>query len=325
LHHGWMSVESQPGRGSTFHIYLPVSTPTIDQALALEDDRKLPVVSGAALPALARLLLKPIANSGLINALNDLALGEPEGSMLIVEDDPQTRRLHRRLIAAHFPRYSIHEAGNGQAALDMLARETPSLIMLDLVMPEVDGFTVLEAVRANPRTMVVPVLVLSGRALSSAEIRRLSAARVTFQTKDVLSDPELAEALRRMLSHDSSLPLHTSALVKQAIAFIQQHYHEPITLQELADTLGVSKNYLGRIFHQEVGLTPWEYLIRYRVLRAKELLLTTGATVAEVAARVGFDTATYFNRIFQREVGCSPRAFRAQPAQPAEPDTPQMG
>ena len=49
------------------------------------------------------------------------------------------------------------------------------------------------------------------------------------------------------------------------------------------------------------------------MLRAKELLRTTDLSVAEVAARVGFDTTTYFNRIFRREVGCSPRAFRAQP------------
>ena len=119
-------------------------------------------------------------------------------------------------------------------------------------------------------------------------------------------------SLRRTLGRENPLPPYTSALVKQVIAFIQQHHTESISLQEIADVLAVSKNYLGRIFHEELGLTPWEYLIRYRVLRAKELLRMTDYTVAEVSARVGFATTTYFNRMFRREVGCSPRAFRAQ-------------
>jgi signal transduction histidine kinase/ABC-type sugar transport system substrate-binding protein/AraC-like DNA-binding protein len=271
---------------------------------------------GAALDtagATTSLLLKPLGENALIAALNDLDPREPQGNILIVEDDPQMRALHHRVIAAHFPGYRIHTAGDGRAALDILAHEIPSLIVLDLVMPEVDGFAVLEALRANPRTATVPVLVLSGKALSPADVRRLGEARVIFQTKDLLSEGELAESLRRTLGRDAPLPPHTSGLVKRVIAFIQQHHDEPLSRQEIADTVGVSKDYLGRIFHQELGLSPWEYLIRYRVLRAKELLRTTDYTVTEVATRVGFDTATYFSHIFHREVGCSPRAFRAQP------------
>jgi YesN/AraC family two-component response regulator len=265
-------------------------------------------VAGAAIG----LLLKPLAESVLIETLEDLGSREPGGSILIVEDDPQLRALHRRMIAEHFPDYTIQDVGDGRAALDLLTRETPSLIVLDLVMPEVDGFAVLEALRANPRTAVVPVLVLSGKALTADDIGRLSEARVIYQTKEVLTESELAETLRRTLGRADLLPPHTSALVKGAVAFIQQHHNEPLSRQEIADAIGVSKDYLGRIFHQELGLSPWEYLIRYRVLRAKELLRTTGYSVAEVATRVGFDTPTYFSHIFHREVGCSPRAFRAQ-------------
>jgi signal transduction histidine kinase/AraC-like DNA-binding protein/ABC-type sugar transport system substrate-binding protein len=260
------------------------------------------------------LLLKPLGDAELLEALTDLDPRAPNGTILIAEDDPHIRALHQRLIAKHFPNYTIRAVGDGRAALDALAQEMPSLLVLDLVMPEVDGFAVLEALRAHPRGAIVPVLVLSGRALDADDIRRLAAARVIFQTKDLLSETELAESLRRTLARDEPLPPHTSALVKQAIAYIQQHYNELISRQDIADTLGVSKNYLGRIFHQELGLSPWEYLIRYRILRAKELLLTTDYSVADVATRVGFETATYFSHIFHREVGCSPRAFRAQPA-----------
>jgi CheY-like chemotaxis protein len=257
------------------------------------------------------LLLKPLGDNVLIQALSDLEPRAPEGNILIVEDDPHTRAFHRRIIAQHFPDYRIHDVGDGRAALDILAHETPSLVVLDLVMPEVDGFAVLEALRSNPRTALVPALVLSGKLLAIEDVRRLAEARVIYQTKDMLAESELAESIRRTLARDEPLPPYTSALVKRAIAVMQERHNEPITRQQIADAVGVSKDYLGRIFHQELGLSPWEYLIRYRVLRAKELLRTTNYSVAGIATRVGFDSSTYFSHIFHREVGCSPRDFRA--------------
>ncbi len=315
LHGGRMMVESQPGRGSTFHIYLPLLAPVAAPATLNDGNQRALLITKAAfhaVEALTGLLLKPLGDSVLIEALEQLAPRATEGSILIVEDDPQLRALHRRIIAEHFSNYAVHDVGDGRAALDMLTRETPSLVVLDLVMPEVDGFAVVEVLRANPRTAVVPVLVLSGKILSADDVRRLAEARVIYQTKDMLAEGDLAESLRRTLAREELLPPHTSALVKSAVAFIQQHHNEPLSRQEIADAIGVSKDYLGRIFQQELRLSPWEYLIRYRVLRAKELLRTTGYSVAEVATRVGFDTATYFSHIFRREVGCSPRAFRAQ-------------
>jgi AraC-like DNA-binding protein len=256
-------------------------------------------------------LLKPAGDSALVGAITNLS-PRTAGTILIVEDDPQTRALHRRLIAERLPGYQIRDVADGRVALDVLAEHTPTLVVLDLAMPDVDGFAVLAALRAQPRTAGVPVLVLSGRVLTPDDIARLVEARVIFQTKDVLSEGELADSLRRTVARDTLLPPPTSALVKQAIAFIQQHYSEPLSRQEIAGALNVSKDYLGRIFHQELGLSPWEYLIRYRVLRAKELLWTTSATIAEVARQVGFDNAAYFSHIFQRETGSSPRAFRRQ-------------
>jgi len=161
--------------------------------------------------------------------------------------------------------------------------------------------------------------VLANDRVQRRRLARMTKAELYEKAKDAdvpgrstMTKDELAEALRRTLARDDPLPPHTSALVKRAIALIQQRYDEPLSRQEIADAVGVSKDYLGRIFHQELGLSPWEYLIRYRVLRAKELLLTRDYSVAEIAARVGFDTAGYFSQIFRREAGCSPRAFRTQ-------------
>lgn len=258
------------------------------------------------------LLLKPVSDANLTDLIDDVWQDDAGELILIVDDDPQTRAAHAKLISEYLPQRTVRAVDGGSAAIDVLSQATPSLVVLDLVMPEIDGFAVLEALRNNPRTCQVPVIVLSGHELSTDDIRRLNAARAVFQAKNILSNDELAETLRRTQHRDNALAPHTSALVKVAIGFIQQHYAETLSLQMIADAAGVSKDYLGRIFGQELGLSPWEFLVRYRVLRAKELLLTSDASIAEIATRVGFDTPTYFSHVFHREAGCSPRAFRAR-------------
>ena len=78
----------------------------------------------------------------------------------------------------------------------------------------------------------------------------------------------------------------------------------------MAMSVGVSEDYLGRIFLQELGLSPMEYLNRYRIKEAKVLLNHTCASITEIADQVGFDDPAYFSRAFRKQVGISPRAYR---------------
>ena len=100
--------------------------------------------------------------------------------------------------------------------------------------------------------------------------------------------------------------------MKRALAFIQQNYERTFALIEIASSVGASKNYLSQIFHEEMGMPLWDYLNRYRVYKAKELLLTTRLPITEIALRVGFEDFSYFGRVFNKYSGCSPRNFRQQ-------------
>lgn len=108
------------------------------------------------------------------------------------------------------------------------------------------------------------------------------------------------------------LPLHISALVRQAVALMREQYDEAITREGIAESLGVSANYFSRVFRRELGMSPWQYLSRLRVLRAKQLLTNTDMSVTEVALAVGFADSAYFSRTFHKEVGRSPLAYRRQ-------------
>jgi transcriptional regulator GlxA family with amidase domain len=145
------------------------------------------------------------------------------------------------------------------------------------------------------------------------DIKRLEKhALVTLQSKDILSEDETATALHRLLVGTDALPPHTSALVKRTLAYFHQNYDRPLSRREVADAIRVSENHLTRIFRRELGLSPWDYLNRYRIRRARELLLTTSDSVTSVALQVGFSDPAYFSRVFRRQVGLSPSAFREQ-------------
>ncbi|QKS46339.1 helix-turn-helix transcriptional regulator [Paenibacillus cellulosilyticus] len=95
-------------------------------------------------------------------------------------------------------------------------------------------------------------------------------------------------------------------LIDQAIQYIQSHYAEPLTLDQLAGSFGLKPKYFSSLFHRYVGLGPIDYLIQFRINRAHELLMTGQFTVAAVARSVGYADAYYFSRLFKKHKGLPP-------------------
>ena len=260
---------------------------------------------------LTNILVKPVAQSTLLEVFDSLvpSMGI-KNPILVVDDDPQARVMYERLLSEAFPNVSLQFASDGQVALDLLTVLTPSLVILDLMMPRVDGFTVLEYIRKETRLQLIPVLVMSGKLLTKDDARRLDYARVIFHSKDMLAPEEALAALRNVLNNSERLPQPTSALVKQIIAYLHQNYASALNRQHLARSVGVSERYLSEIFKQEIGLSPWEVLNRFRIQRARELLKTTDASITDIAAQVGFDDPSYFGRVFNQQMGVSPKKYR---------------
>jgi len=98
--------------------------------------------------------------------------------------------------------------------------------------------------------------------------------------------------------------------VRQAMAYVHEHYAEPISRDDLAHHLGMSGDYLTLCFRKEVGMAPIAYLNRYRVNQAKVLLAESNKSVTEIAMEVGFSDSSYFGRVFRRQVGVTPDAYR---------------
>ncbi len=99
-------------------------------------------------------------------------------------------------------------------------------------------------------------------------------------------------------------------LVKEVLDYIRDYYDTEITLQNLAESAHISREYLCRIFHEMSGNSPIEYLNRYRIEQSTEFLLYSKKNVAEIAQLSGFNNSSYYNKLFLRYMGCTPSEFR---------------
>ncbi len=256
-------------------------------------------------------LTKSASAASLHEAILAMKQAQATGPVLIVDDDPHERQMHKKVVESGLPGYPILMAENGEKALELMAGEVPSLVLLDLVMPILSGTDVLDRMRADGNLRMIPVIILSKKVLTLEDVKRIEKhTRVTLQSKGIWSEEETVIALNRAIIGAETLPAHTSAFVKQAIAHMHQNYDRPISRWEIAEAVGVSEDYLSRVFNQELKISPWDYLNRYRVLQSKNLLLNTTKSIGVIASLVGFKDQAYFSRVFHKVTGMSPQAFR---------------
>ena len=115
-----------------------------------------------------------------------------------------------------------------------------------------------------------------------------------------------------MLDEDMQADMHTKAF-KAMMYYIQQQYHNPITLDDISLSGNVSKSLCNRIFHRYVGGSPISYLVDFRLRKVAEYLRTTKLSLVEIAQKTGFNGTSYMAEMFKRAFGVSPMAYRKTP------------
>ncbi|MFQ5577379.1 MAG: pyridoxal-phosphate dependent enzyme, partial [Anaerolineae bacterium] len=139
---------------------------------------------------------RPQSND-VINALNNI--DHNTYKIVIIDDNPDDIRLLKRILESR-QKYDIYDAQNGQEGLAVIKAQNPDLIILDLTMPDMDGFAVMEAIKADPDTRTTPIIVVSGKELSPAQREQLDTGTTSVMQKGKITLESLVSQVDRKLN-----------------------------------------------------------------------------------------------------------------------------
>ena len=142
-------------------------------------------------------LIKPIDRNQLVVVLKRYLHDQPDGEVLIVEDDKNLREMMRRTLETE--KWLVSEAEHGQAALEKIQAHRPEVILLDLMMPVMDGFELLAELHKNEDWRKIPVVVITAMDLSPADRQRLAGLTRRIVEKGTYVREELAREIRRSI------------------------------------------------------------------------------------------------------------------------------
>ncbi len=187
------------------------------EGIIQEDEVVVINASGHTLPAESHILGdqydKYILNVDLPNGESAIPVGDEEGlgaalknldeqvtTIVIVDDNPNDRRLIRRLLQS-YKSYRVYEAPNGEEGLKVIDDRMPDLVVCDLTMPEMDGFSLLEHLKNNPRTAQIPVVVVSAKTLTGDDRKILETYSDSVWTKGGFETRQLVDHVVNTLGH----------------------------------------------------------------------------------------------------------------------------
>lgn len=259
LHRGTIDAESELGQGTIFTIRIPYGTAHLPERSLGDHALTQPATTLRAegyveealrwLPAPSESTSMPLQRSEELTGLFGASLIS-DARILIVDDNADMREYMTRLLGS---RWKVTTAANGQEALDCLRKETPDLVLSDVMMPILDGFELLRAIRADGSLRDLPVIMLSARAGEEARIEGLNAGADDYLTKPfsarelvarVNVNLELSRVRRRMLSD----------LRESEARFRNMADNAPVMVWT-TDADGVC-TYLSRSWYNFTGQTP---------------------------------------------------------------------
>ncbi|TNE49559.1 MAG: response regulator, partial [Bacteroidetes bacterium] len=304
---GNINVDSVPGRGSTFTVQLPI-TQKADPAESIPD---IPVAQ--AVPE------KRSHNGHIADQPGDLP------SLLIVEDNPDVMEY---LITCLEENYQLLFAADGQEGVDQALESIPDLIVSDVMMPRVDGFTLCHTLKTDDRTSHIPIVLLTAKADIESRIAGLQRGADAYLAKP-FDKRELSITLQNLLTLRQRLqaryrnlenapPPTADVGIQQQDAFItrlkeifEERMEDPqFDLDALSQEMLLSRSQLGRKVKALTGKAPAIFLRTLRLQKARQLLRTTALSVKEVAYDVGFSDSSYFSRSYAEEFGENPSETR---------------
>lgn len=257
-------------------------------------------------------------------------------TILLIEDNQEVRSFIKEVLKNH---YTIFESENGKLGLDTAIEVIPDIIISDVMMPEMDGFTLCSKLKSDERTSHIPVILLTAKTGSNNQINGLEVGADIYLTKP-FSIQMLLLHLRNLLSYreklrqqisnqivslpaitiehedgelrDEKIGLNTidNDFLQKVISIIEAHIDDPeLNVTMLSRKVAMSYGVLYKKLAAITGLTIHDFIKSIRLKKAAYLLTQKGSTIYEVAYQVGFSDRKYFSKEFKKQFGKNPSDY----------------
>jgi len=313
MHGGEIRVESEPGQRTTFTVCLRKGKAHFEDSDLMETP-----VSHQAYEA-----------SRLDDSETKEMLSKTYPyTILITEDDDEVRGFLERELSLHF---KIRTAAKGKDALRVLEEEEISLVVSDVMMPEMNGFELCRTIKSQLPFSHIPVILLTALTDERQRIFGITGGADDYIQKPFHTDyvkikiihllqerqklrERLLEKLRDnklLLSEPEKVESIDDTFLRKFAEQIEAVYADPeYNVEKLSETLGLSRGHLHRKIKELTGTAPVEFLRTYRLNKATQLLRQNAYTVSEVAYRTGFSSPAYFSKCFKAVYGVTPTEYQ---------------
>jgi signal transduction histidine kinase/DNA-binding response OmpR family regulator len=306
---GTIEVESKLGLGSVFTLRFPLLdryTPGHDRLLKVLPENK--IVFDKELTKSLEGRLKPLCNDNKI-------LNTTNRTILLVEDIDDIAHLFMDELSSDF---NVIRAKNGQEGLNFAQEFQVDVIVSDLIMPIMDGFEFAKAIKGLETIKHIPLLFLSAVNNEATQLKGLELGAVDFIQKPfnlsiirlkIKNCLEHACQTRKteIIPRDVRIKNSRSpGFTKKLDNYIEKHLSETFTVEEMASNLAMNRSAFTRKVKNITSLNTQQYILRYRLFKAYELLLSS-PSVAEVAYSIGFSTQNHMSTAFTKQFGITCR------------------
>ena len=325
LHNGEISVESEHGSGTIFFVKLPIHESFFNEKDFIDDEESAeekPIILG-----FGKEEAKVINIDEDITTLKFKEPKEPDSpEILLIEDDVELMKYVGELLE---DKYRILTSNTCETGLELAISKEPALIILDIMMPGMDGFELCHKIKTDIRISHIPVIHLTALSSIDDRIKGLSTGADSYISKPfhpehlIVSVDKLIEQRKQLKSHfqkefflqpeKSTLPSIDERFLKKVMSYIENNLSEPeLKVESLSREIGISSAHLYRKIKSLTGLSTNELIRKARLKRAADLLSTRQGTISEIMYEVGFSNHSYFAKCFHEEFGFSPKEFTAR-------------
>jgi DNA-binding response OmpR family regulator/anti-sigma regulatory factor (Ser/Thr protein kinase) len=308
LHKGRLDVESKAGVRTCFTMTL------LKGRAHFSEDQLRPEKADS----------KVYPDSGGDDAQPDNARKDHErSSILLVEDNPELRQFIRDALEEH---YQVMEAGNGAVGWECAIERIPDLIISDVMMPEMDGYTLCGKLKSDARTSHIPVILLTAKTSTLSHVNGLQMGADIYLTKPfsihvlelhLRNLLESRDMMRQRFSREIKLEPKNIVIDRQeeeflqkAIQYIEDNMEDPeFGVQALSVHMAMSQPVLYKKIKALTDMSVNDFIKSIRLKRAAQLLQQKVLTIYEVAYTVGYSDRKYFSKEFKKQFGKTPSEF----------------